>query len=428
MLLGLAGGAAGLAVHAYMLAGLMAQSAPASEEVKRLAVGVALGAAGIAAVSALLVSRPAGITFMLSLAILGLFPNSLTWSPAAALMIVAGTLGLVELRRPVSPDSAAGNGTVRPMTPAPLTDTHDAPLHWSLAARYASAMPSTQVAQAPVTQHVQPLPPTVSTGRGSWSLRSKALVGTTIVATALVVVPFSLWPQETVAAAQSLSDSGGSVVAAAAVTPTTGPTGKAATPAALAVERQSPTSTTLVTTLSAVGPTGTTDPSSFVLYSDVRFGLTVAMPADWAELPASSLGDYRAEKYNLAAFAEVSGPTHQGAYLNGLTIKVLAGSQTEDPPQELIHQTLQQLVDGGPATYDYFKVLKPIRETTVGGMAAAVVTFRTTWNDRVMMKSAYTLIANHILYLVEVQTDDADWTEYQSLFDRILGSFTFGTN
>ncbi len=184
--------------------------------------------------------------------------------------------------------------------------------------------------------------------------------------------------------------------------------------------------TTLVTTLSEVGPTGTSSPTTFVLYSDVRFGLTISMPADWAELPASSLADYRADDYHLAAFADVSGPTRQDAYLNGLTVKVLAGSQTEDPPQELVRQTLQQFLDRGPSAYDYFKVVKPIRETKVGGVDALVATVRITWNERVMVKSVYTCIANHCLYRVDLQTDDADWTGYQPLFEQISGVIHMG--
>jgi hypothetical protein len=58
LMLGLAGGAVGIAVHAYLLAGLLNQTAPASAEIKRLVIGITLGAAGLAAGWAVRASRP----------------------------------------------------------------------------------------------------------------------------------------------------------------------------------------------------------------------------------------------------------------------------------------------------------------------------------------------------------------------------------
>jgi hypothetical protein len=44
--LGFTGGLAGIGAHVYLLVGLLEQGGPASEEVKRLAVGILHGRAG----------------------------------------------------------------------------------------------------------------------------------------------------------------------------------------------------------------------------------------------------------------------------------------------------------------------------------------------------------------------------------------------
>ena len=57
----------------------------------------------------------------------------------------------------------------------------------------------------------------------------------------------------------------------------------------------------------------------------------------------------------------------------------------------------------------------------VGSVAALAATVRITWNERVMVKSVYTCIANHCLYRIDLQTDDVDWNGYQDLFARDPG-------
>lgn len=434
LLLGLAGGITGLALHAYLLIDVLLQSAPASADFKRFVVGVALGAGALAAVLAARFSRPVSVTFLFSLAVLGLFPNLFSWAPAAVLLIAAGALGVMELRAAApQPIQQTKPRSIEVAPAVSQSDTGGTSVHWSLAARRPpGSTPLLESVRVPTPSDEGPAPDSRDrTGREQgpgWGRGGKLLATVTVIATAVVVVPFSFWPQNTRAEATE----GPPLTAAAVVdlaktsTTTTTTEGLVATTAPPEKQQEPTSATTLVTTLAMVGPVDLSDPAGFVLYSDVRFGLTVAMPADWAELPASGLADYRPDEYHLAAFADISGPTHEDAYLNGLTIKVLAGSQTEDPPQELVHQTLQQLVAEGPSTHEYFKVVKPIRATTVGGFPAEVVTYRTTWKERVMMKSAYTFIAEHCLYQVEIQTDDADWAEYAELFKRILESFTFG--
>lgn len=127
---GLAGGMAGMAVHAYLLLRLLEQTGPAAGQVEHSAVGVALGAAGVAAALAVRASRPVSAVFLLSLGALGLFPNLLSWAPAAALMITAGTLGVVDLRR--SPTRSGQPSAGRATAQAADDGT---PLHWSMAPR-----------------------------------------------------------------------------------------------------------------------------------------------------------------------------------------------------------------------------------------------------------------------------------------------------
>ncbi len=430
LMLGLAGGAAGVGVHAYLLAGLLEQTAPASAEVKRLVVGIALGVAGLAAALAVRASRPVSAAFLLALGLLGLFPNPTTGAPAGALLIIAGTLVLLELRR--HPTEPVARPAERPATPAVTVAGPDgAQLHWSLVPRYLRGGGLVQTQQAPaVPALVEPDAPASSTEapgpadtgeRAVWNPRSRLLVVVTVVAVAALVIPFSLWPQESVAAATE-SPTKAAVNMAIAPGPAA-PSGAA--PVAGPESASTTTSTTVVSALTRVGPVDPSDPSAFVLYSDVRFGLTVSVPSDWAEVPASGLADYRPQAYHVAAFAESKGPTLKDAYLNGLTVEVLAGSQTEDPPLELVKQSLQTFVDNGPGSYDYFKVLEPISESTVGGIPAQVTTVRITWNKRVLVKSVYTFIANHCLYRVELQTDDVDWNDREDLFEQVLDSVSF---
>jgi thioredoxin-like negative regulator of GroEL len=127
----------------------------------------------------------------------------------------------------------------------------------------------------------------------------------------------------------------------------------------------------------------------------------------------------------LATFADIDGPAHKGAFLNGITVDVLAGSQTEDPPQELVQQSLQRLLDQGPGSHEYYQALEPIHEVDIGGVTGLTATVRLTWNERVMVKALYLCIANHCLYQIGLQTDDVDWTTYEPLFGRVLDSFAF---
>jgi hypothetical protein len=432
-MLGLAGGTAGVAVHAYLLAGLLQQADPASDEVKRLALGITLGVAGLAAALAVRASQPVSMAFLFSLGVLGFFPNLTTWAPAGALLIIAGTLVLLDLRLPAAEPTAraaarpAARSAPQPATPAAtFTGPDGTPLHWSVVARYFKAEQPARpqqapAAPAPVAPNTAVLSSAVTGSQAIWSPRSRLLVIATVVTIAALVVPFSLWPQESTAVASELPNKAAANVAFApgAAAP------DAATPSTTSAAVSSTTSTTQAATLARVGPVDPSDPNAFVLFSDVRFGLTLSVPKDWAEVPASSLADYRPQVYHVVAFAEVKGTTLKGAYLDGLTVEMLAGSQSEDPPQELVQQSLQAFVDGGPGSYGYFKVLEPIHDATVGGVPALVTTVRITWNKRVMVKSVYTFIANHCLYRVDLQTDDVDWNDYQDLFDQVLASFAF---
>jgi hypothetical protein len=183
--------------------------------------------------------------------------------------------------------------------------------------------------------------------------------------------------------------------------------------------------TTLPVTFDRIGPVDPADPDAFVLFSDVRFGFTVALPSTWAEVPGSALADYDPATYHLATFADIDGPRHNDAFLNGITVEVLAGSQTEDPPQELVQQRLKQALDLGSVSHEYYSVLEPIHDVQVGGAAGLSATVRLTWNERVMVKTLYLCIANHCLYVIGLQTDDVDWNVYQDLFEQVLGSVSF---
>jgi hypothetical protein len=332
--LGFTGGLAGIGAHVYLLVGLLEQGGPASEEVKRLAVGIVLGIIGAIAALAMRASRPASVTLMFSMAALGLFPNPTSWAPAAALLLLASLLVLTGGRRT------------------------------------------------------------------TWDRGGKTLVFVSVVLAAAVVIPFSLWPQESMALASEL-------------------TSKSPTAVATNGTSTSVASVDTTTGVNAASPYGS------VLYSDTRFGLTLSVPSGWAKVPGGSVADFRPKTYHIASFAEITGPTLNGAYLNGLNVKLLARSLNEDPPKELMRDSVQAFIDGGPEEYDYFMLLEPIRDSSVGGVPALAATARITWNERVLVKSVYTVMAGNCVYRIDVMTDDVYWDAYQDLFEQMLDSFAF---
>ena len=391
-------------------------------------IGVVLAAAALAAALLARIYRRPGTVFLFALAILGLFPNPLSWIPAAVLLMAAASLALLD-QRTATPRPAASPE----LTPVVRMGPDDAPLHWSIAPRFGpTSRPTAEVisesasdAAYEATTDATPVP----ARREPWGRKAKSLVTATVVAAAAVVIPLSLWPEESAAAtSDSIRQTAVVQVSQPEAAPTTdaAPADGAADSQSAASSSTSTSSTTSTTTLTRIGPEEPSDPQSSVWYSDIRFGLTMALPADWAELPASGLADYDPTAYHLAAFADGDGPTHKDAYLNGIDVRVLAGSQTEDPPQELPRDTLEQAIKDGPYVYDYFQVVRPIHEVQIGDTTGLAVTVRITWNKRVMVKSLQACIANHCLYLIVLQTDDADWEPYQPVFDQILGSFTFG--
>jgi hypothetical protein len=416
-----------MAVNTVLLA-----QAPATPQ--RPAIGIALGVAGVAAALAGRTSRQAGAVFLLSLGALGFLPNPLLWLPAGVLMIAAGGCGLLDLRHP-SQQAVAGTESAPTTRATPTTVSESpegAPTHWSVVPRAKkAASPNEPVAAAAPS-------PAAPQGHDGWSPKGKSLAAGLIIAAAAVVVPFTWWPQDSVASAIESSATAAAAVSASAPTavsarsttvssePPTESSAAVSADSGRAAEEGSPTTTTtLPATFARIGPVDADDPDAFVLFSDVRFGLTVALPATWAEVPASILADYDPATYHLATFADVDGPSHQNAFLNGITIEVLAGSQTEDPPWELVQQSLQRLLDLGPTSHEYYAVLEPIHEVEIGEVTGLAATVRLTWNERVMVKALYLCIANHCLYQIGLQTDDVDWATYEPLFDRVLDSFAF---
>ena len=406
LILGLCGGAAGIAVHIFLLV----QTPSAAQ---RPAIGIVLGVAGGGVALVGRVSRQAGVVFLLSLGVLGFLPNPLSWLPAGVLMIGAGACGLVDLRRsPSQPAAEAGPAPVPRAAPA------GAPLHWSVAPYVKKAAPSEQPVAASAPN------PAAPGHREGWSLKGKSLAAGLIIAVAAVVVPFSWSPQDTVASA-SQTPTAAAARPPASTPSTTVPPTFSADIVTTAREELATTTTTLPATFARIGPVDPDDPDALVLFSDIRFGLTVALPATWAEVPPSNLADYDPATYHLATFADIDGPAHKGAFLNGITVDVLAGSQTEDPPRELVQQSLQRLLDQGPGSHEYYQALEPIHEVDIGGVTGLTATVRLTWNERVMVKALYLCIANHCLYQIGLQTDDVDWTTYEPLFGRVLDSFAF---
>lgn len=419
--LGLCGGVAGIAVHAVLLT--QAPSAP-----QRPATAIALGVAGVAAALAGRTWPHTGAVFLLSLGALGLLPNPLTWLPAGVPMMGAGACALVDLRgsppQPVVQNEAAAMAGGAP---------GGAPLHWSVAPQARRATTQKQTVGA------QPCAPTQAY-REAWSPKSKTLAAGLILAAAAAVVPLSWWSQDSVASAVQPPTTT-SVTAAAALpssasdpgTPDPGvsdpsdvpPSGLLSGSIIAAREEAAATTTTLPATFDRIGPVDPADPEALVLFSDVRFGLTVALPSTWAEVPGSVLADNDPTAYRVATFADIDGPRHQEAFLNGITVDVLAGSHSEDPPPELAQQSLQQVLDSGPAAHEYYSVLEPIHEVEIGGAPGLSATVRLTWNERVMVKALYVCIANHCLYLIGLQTDDVDWSTYEPLFDQVLESVAF---
>ncbi len=399
---GLAGGLAAAGLHAYLLWRLLAEDAPALDEIKLLSIGIGLGICGVVAALVGLLSRPASLVLLACVGALGLLPHPLTWLPAAALMFIAVALGVTSLRRPVAKPQADARPKQEPTPPVrpravPLLSADGMPLHWSIAAKYPRGLfygrteiepdiPATSEQTPQTSPHLL-----TDVDRVSWGIHTKILVAVTVVALAALVIPFSLMADIPVAASTS-------------------------------AERVTSTDTSLPAVTTTVVAETQGQNTAAIAYSDTTRGLTITIPTDWAPVPPETLADYDADSEYLSGFAETTGPTLWGAHLNGLAIKVLAESAALELTPELAYQTAQRFVDTGTQSYDYFQVLTPVRESRVGSFDALLATARITWRDRVMVKSVIVFVAGERLYQIELQTDDADWAERQELFDDILDS------
>jgi len=169
--------------------------------------------------------------------------------------------------------------------------------------------------------------------------------------------------------------------------------------------------------------TETQDREASVSYLNAGSALTFVVPTGWDSASPELLADYQAGSAYLAAVAETAGPTLSGVFLNGMVVKVLDVPQGEDLVPGLAQKAAQTFVDGGLDSYDYFEVLTPTRESTVGTFYAQTATARITWNERVLVKSVYAFVAGDGLYQVELCVDDVDWGDYQDVFESILDSF-----
>ena len=347
------------------------------------------------------------------------------------------------------------------------------PLHWSEAAKYryglfpgsgpesaAQAIPGPIAAPAEVvpTPPVEPQPPVEPadvvprspvepeppkrpehTDRAPWSAGIGVLVIITVLALGGVVIPFSVMNWDSLEWSSWFGDSNTVVttpttVVAAEEAPV--PDEPAVVEAAAAIEEATPAvgetapEASSATRTAALVPLLTAydeDGEASVSYVNEETGLTITTPASWSPVAPDLLADCTDDSTYLTSMAETDGPTLSKVYLNGLVIRVLDVQEGEEIAPGLMMEAVQRFVDEGPETYDYFTVLTPRRESTVGGFYAQTATARITWNERVLVKSVYAFIARDRLYRVELQTDDVDWDDYQDLFENVLDSFVFMT-
>ena len=441
IVLGLCGGAAGIAVHIVLLVRLFGQAGQPLGGIVRLSVGIVLGVAGIAAAVAARGSLRARALFLPSIGLLGLFPNHLPWAPAAALMVTGGVVAFAALLRsaaqpPAATASAAGRaGTTASATggrgaAASPRPTHDGtPVHWSVApwvpgtvpspAPLAERTPVPAAAQASGPAAAQDADPAPARREASWSRSCRGMAPATVVLLAAVVVSLPVWSPG--AAADS------SPTVPLAGTPASVPS---APPTRIVPETTTSVEPELTSTTTAVASpldSAAADPDGLVWYSDLNCGFTMAVPASWTEVAWSELADHESSPYHVVGFADTAGPAIAGAYLNGIDVDLVVDLGVDESSLPTLAQGLQQSLDAAAAEYEYFQVLEPVHQVTVGDVPGLSSTARVTWQGRVMVKAVYTCITDHRVYSLGFQTDDADWATYQDLFADIVRSFAFGS-
>lgn len=241
-----------------------------------------------------------------------------------------------------------------------------------------------------------------------------------VVLLAAIVVSLPVWSPG--AAAES------SPTGRVASTPSSAPSSPSTSivPEATTSAEPEPTSTT--TTPVAPVDSAAADLDGLVWYSDLDHGFTMAIPASWAEMAWSGLADHDSSPYHVVGFVDGAGPTIAGAYLDGIDVDVVVDQSLDESSLPALAQGLQQSLDAAAAArYDYFQLLEPVHVVMVGNAPGYSATVRVTWQGRVMVKAVYSCIADHRIYSLGFQTDDADWATYQDLFADIIRSFAFGS-
>jgi len=398
--LGIAGGVAGLAVHAVLLAVFFSRSTGLFEVFLQLALAVALGLAAILIAALCRRSLKMLAALLPVLGILGFFPRPVSWSPAGVLLIAGGVVACIALRQAGSRPTAA---------PAAGLSPTGAPLHWSEAARL--GIPATPRVVAPHPR-----------GEERWSLaRRTGIIAGGLIAAA-IVIPLSVWPPTVAGSAGGQGSVGPTTTVLSARATTTSP---------------QPSSTDSPTSTTAPGhsSTSTTKAGGLDVFSDAQRGISISYPATWRNTNPSEVGEriygganqarQRAfnDAYVAAAFADWKGPTYDGCYLDYIWMEVYDDQPTKVSDLPKIRTNVQDYLDWLRQNFSDVKLLEPLREVQIGTATGFDYTWSFTVGQQKLMLTDCVLIANDTEYFLEFASVEKDWKRCHPIFNQILQTF-----
>lgn len=384
MVLGTLGGIVGAGIHAVLLARFFSQSHGLFQIFLELLLCVVLG---LAAVAIATVSRHSPKTLAIYLplfAVLGLFPQLLTWIPAAVLLVGGGVAAFMAQRHARDADT-----TTRP---GALITSDGTPLHWSEAARLG-------IAAAPAQRAAKPDP-------RPWSCGHKLAVAGGALAVAAVVIPLSVGTvtldQEHTHSATSTTVS---VVHSAGAAPAT-----------------TSSSTTTVPICN----------EEFAWYTDERYGFTIKFPVAWRNTDPTEVGQrmYRqvaktyTETFVPAAFADWSSPTFNGCYLDYIWIEVYDKAFADVPTLPEFGTVIQDRLERLASEYAGLKRVEPLEDLVLSGMQGVRHMWSVPYGGHTLMLMECVLATEGRAYFLQFAAVEEDWDAYSPVFEEILGDFS----
>lgn len=123
------------------------------------------------------------------------------------------------------------------------------------------------------------------------------------------------------------------------------------------------------------GPsTSTTDNKGLACYADTKNGFTVKYPARWENTDASRLGFGYSKPHAAVGFADRSGPTFVGQYLDFLDVVVFDDRRYDESMLSDFMKAMTQGNEDAKNNVQGFEVIEPVHSIEVDGMPGLAMT------------------------------------------------------